>query len=195
MYMVAEKNCGPPPRMEIEELAETQVKQFYSHNDVVQYNCRPGYIKLGRIKYQCNNGEWKKTFPPVECRKKPCGHPGDAQFGTFELTVGEDFSYGSRVEYRCDDGYQMLSHTNYRICQVDGWSNDVPHCEVRKCFPVKAPVNGRMVMTGIDDPNQEFLFGQVVRFECNEDLKIEGPDQIFCTDKGEWSGVVPKCVG
>ncbi|KAL8178189.1 UNVERIFIED_CONTAM: hypothetical protein K2H54_035529 [Gekko kuhli] len=62
-------------------------------------------------------------------RERPCGHPGDIQFGSFELINGEEFVFGSRVVYQCDPGYQMLSQTNYRDCRADGWSNDVPHCE------------------------------------------------------------------
>lgn len=39
--------------------------------------------------------------PPPD---KPCGHPGDTDFGFFELTSGTEFVFGARVEYRCNDG-------------------------------------------------------------------------------------------
>ncbi|XP_062991124.1 complement factor H [Elgaria multicarinata webbii] len=188
-----QNDCGPPPRKEIEELADPSDKESYSHDEIVFYKCRPGYITLGRIRYRCNNGNWGKVFPPVDCRKKSCGHPGDIMFGSFELIHGDEFVFGVRVVYRCDEGYQMLSQTNYRDCRAHGWTNDVPHCEVRKCFPVKGPENGRIIMTGIQDLDQEFLFGQVVRFECNVGLKLKGSEQIFCTAHGNWSASVPKC--
>lgn len=35
---------------------------------------------------------------------KPCGHPGDTEFGSFELTSGSEFVFGARVEYRCNEG-------------------------------------------------------------------------------------------
>lgn len=35
---------------------------------------------------------------------KPCGHPGDTEFGSFQLTAGNEFVFGARVEYRCNDG-------------------------------------------------------------------------------------------
>ncbi|XP_061489963.1 complement factor H isoform X2 [Rhineura floridana] len=187
-------DCGPPPRKDREELATLPGKQSYSHGEEVLYKCRPGFIKLGRIRFRCNNGNWEQDIPHVECRKKPCGHPGDIQFGSFELVKGEEFAYGARVEYRCDEGYQMLSRTNFRDCRADGWSNDVPHCEVRKCLPVEAPKNGRIIMTGVQDIDQEFLFGQVLRFECSGSFKIQGSDQIFCTAHGNWSHTIPTCV-
>ncbi|KAJ6656233.1 hypothetical protein lerEdw1_004023 [Lerista edwardsae] len=66
---------------------------------------------------------------------------------------------------------------------------------VRKCFPVAAPENGRIIMTGIQNVDDEYLFGQVVRFECTGTFRINGSEQIVCTNKGEWSAPVPKCIG
>ncbi|XP_067323699.1 complement factor H isoform X1 [Anolis sagrei] len=190
----AQIDCGPPPRREREELADLSVKESYSHNEYVLYNCRPGYIKVGRFRLKCNNGRWDETPPYIECKKKPCGHPGDIQSGSFELVEGEDFSFGARVEYRCEEGYKMLSHTNYRECRADGWSNDVPHCEITKCFPVREPKNGRILMTGIMDLNQDFPYGHLLQFECNDPFKIKGSNQIVCTSDGTWSADVPTCV-
>ncbi|XP_060088346.1 complement factor H isoform X2 [Heteronotia binoei] len=186
-------NCGPPPRRNNEELSDLSGKQTYSHGEVVSYNCRPGYIKLGRIRMKCNNGNWEQVPPLVECRKRSCGNPGDIQFGSFELINEDEFVFGSRVVYQCDPGYQMLSQTNYRDCRADGWSNDVPHCEVKKCFPVQPPENGRIVMTGILGLDQDFIFGQALRFECNPKFRIVGSKQIVCADGGQWNAGVPTC--
>nr|XP_056700699.1 complement factor H-like [Euleptes europaea] len=186
-------DCGPPPRRNNEELANLSDKQTYSHGEVVLYNCRPGFIKLGRIRVRCNNGNWEKLPPSVECRKRPCGHPGDIEFGSFELVNGDEFVFGARVEYQCDPGYQMLSQTNYRVCRADGWSNDVPHCEVKKCFPVKPPENGRILMSGIHGLDQDYIFGQALRFECNPKFKMVGAKQIVCADEGQWNPDVPTC--
>ncbi|XP_077188828.1 complement factor H isoform X2 [Paroedura picta] len=186
-------DCGPPPRRNTEELADLSGKQTYSDGEIVTYNCRPGYIKLGRIKMRCKNGNWEKVLPAVECRKRPCGHPGDIQFGSFELVNGEEFVFGSRVEYQCDPGYQMLSQANYRDCRADGWSNAVPHCEVKKCFPVEPPENGRIVMTGLYGLDQDFIFGQALQFECNPKFRIVGSKQIVCADRGQWHPGVPTC--
>lgn len=37
--------------------------------------------------------------------EKPCGHPGDTPFGSFQLTVGNEFEFGAKVVYTCDEGY------------------------------------------------------------------------------------------
>ncbi|NXD08541.1 CFAH factor, partial [Nothocercus nigrocapillus] len=186
--------CEEPPPRRIKELpTETWDKPPYPHGTQVTYKCRPGYIKVGRIVLECIDGAWEQPFQWAECRSKPCGHPGDIQFGSFELTAGNEFVFGARVEYRCDEGYQMLSLKNYRECQADGWSNDVPHCEVAKCLPVQAPANGRIIVTGVFELDQEFSFGQVVKFECNANYKLVGSKEVHCSSNGKWSSDVPQC--
>ncbi|KFQ21438.1 Complement factor H, partial [Merops nubicus] len=182
----------PPPRRVKEVPTETWNKPPYPHGTQVTYRCRPGYIKLGRIVFECADGAWKQ-LPGAECRNKPCGHPGDMEFGTFELTSGSEFVFGARVEYRCNDGYWMLSQRNYRECQADGWSNDIPHCEVAKCLPVDAPENGRIIRTDASELGQEYSFGQVINFECEATYKMVGSKEIVCTSNGKWSSDVPQC--
>uniref|UniRef100_A0A663EIV5 Complement factor H n=1 Tax=Aquila chrysaetos chrysaetos TaxID=223781 RepID=A0A663EIV5_AQUCH len=183
----------PPPRRVKEVPTERWDKPPYPHGTQVTYRCRPGYIKLGRIVFECADGAWKQHLPGAECRNKPCGHPGDTEFGSFELISGSEFVFGARVEYRCNEGYRMLSQRNYRECQADGWSNDIPHCEVAKCLPVQAPVNGRIIMTGAFELGREYSFGQVVNFECNAKYKLVGSKEIICSSNGKWNSDVPQC--
>ncbi|NXI40181.1 CFAH factor, partial [Galbula dea] len=186
--------CKEPPPRRIKEIpTENWDKPPYPHGTQVTYRCRPGYVKLGRIVFECADGAWKQNLPRAECRNKPCGHPGDIEFGSFELTSGTEFVFGARVEYKCNDGYWMLSQRNYRECQADGWSNDVPHCEVAKCLPVEAPENGRIIMTGAFELGQEYSFGNVVQFECNAKYKVIGSKELICSSDGKWSSDVPQC--
>uniref|UniRef100_A0A8C0EYW3 Sushi domain-containing protein n=1 Tax=Bubo bubo TaxID=30461 RepID=A0A8C0EYW3_BUBBB len=183
----------PPPRRVKEVPTERWDKPPYPHGTQVTYRCRPGYIKLGRIVFECADGVWEQHLPAIECRNKPCGHPGDIEFGSFELTSGTEFVFGARVEYRCNDGYWMLSQRNYRECQADGWSNNIPHCEVAKCLPVQAPENGRIIITGAFELGREYSFGQVVNFECNAKHRLVGSKEIICSSNGKWNNDVPQC--
>ncbi|XP_064283972.1 complement factor H isoform X1 [Passer domesticus] len=188
------RSCEEPPPRRVKEVPTKRWdKPPYPHGTQATYSCRPGYIKIGRVAFRCIDGEWKQQDPVTECRNKPCGHPGDTEFGFFELTSGSEFVFGARVEYRCNDGYQMLSQRNYRECQADGWSNDIPHCEVIKCLPVQEPENGRIIMTGAFELGQEYSFGQAVNFECNAKHKLVGAKEIVCSANGEWSNDVPQC--
>ncbi|KAM7106224.1 complement factor H isoform 2-T2 [Ciconia maguari] len=194
MYCTAERACKEPPPRRVKEVpTERWDKPPYPHGTQVTYRCRPGYIKLGRIVFECTDGAWRQHLLGAECRNKPCGHPGDTEFGSFELTSGSEFVFGARVEYRCNDGYRMLSQRNYRECQADGWSNDIPHCEVAKCLPVPAPEHGRIIMTGAFELGQEYSFGQVVNFECNAKYRLVGSKEIICSSDGKWNSDVPQC--
>ncbi|XP_025051585.1 complement factor H-like, partial [Alligator sinensis] len=65
---------------------------------------------------------------------------------------------------------------------------------VIKCLPITAPEHGRIVMSGSYETDQEFSFGQAIRFECNEDYKLKGDREIYCSATGDWSQEVPQCI-
>ncbi|KAG8518873.1 Complement factor H, partial [Galemys pyrenaicus] len=183
----------PPPRKETEILSGSWPERSYAEGTQATYKCRPGYRTLGTITMVCKGGEWVSLHPSRICQKRPCGHPGDTPFGSFQLAVGDAFEYGAKVVYSCDEGYRLLGEINYRECESDGWTNDIPLCDVVKCYPVSEPVNGRII-SGSLEPDEEYTFGQVVRFECNTGFKADAPKEIHCSASGTWSGRTPNCV-
>ncbi|XP_042781870.1 complement factor H isoform X7 [Panthera leo] len=190
---VAEDCEGPPPGKQNEILVGVWPEQKYPEGTQATYKCRPGYRTLGAIIMECKNGEWVALNPLRICRKRPCGHPGDTSFGSFHLARGNEFEYGAKVVYTCNEGYQMLGRINFRECESDGWTNDIPICEVVKCLPVTHPENGRLTSSALD-LDKEYTFGQVVRFACNSGFMLVGPAEIRCSTNGVWSGESPKCV-
>ncbi|XP_055480656.1 complement factor H-like isoform X1 [Psammomys obesus] len=190
---VAEDCKGPPPRTNTEILSGFWPDQSYPEGTPASYKCRPGYRTLGTIVKVCRRGEWVANNPSRICRKKPCGHPGDTPYGSFRLTAGSGFEFGAKVVYTCDEGYQLLGEINFRECDANGWTNDIPICEVVKCLPVTELENGR-ILSGTGEPDQEYYFGQVVRFECNAGFKIEGQKEMHCSEDGLWSNEKPRCV-
>ncbi|XP_077632671.1 complement factor H-like, partial [Crocuta crocuta] len=190
---VAEDCKGPPPRKQIEILSGVWPEQNYPEGTKAVYKCRPGYITLGSIIMECRNGEWVARNPLKICEKRPCGHPGDTPYGTFQLVRGEKFEYGAKVVYTCNEGYQMLGRINFRECESDGWTNDIPICEVVKCLPVTHPENGKFTSSALEI-DQEYTFGQVVRFACDSGFTLVGPAEIHCSTNGAWSGEIPKCM-
>ncbi|XP_006892182.1 PREDICTED: complement factor H-like [Elephantulus edwardii] len=194
MFCVLSKDCQePPPRKDTEILQGSWNGETYTEGTRATYKCRPGFRTLGTIARICSNGEWVSLNPSRICQRKPCGHPGDTPFGSFKLTVRNEFEYGAKVVYTCSEGYQLIGAINYRECEPEGWSNHIPLCEVVKCSPVTEPENGRVISDALE-PGQEYSFGQVVRFECDSRFKLDGPQEIHCSADGTWSGEMPNCV-
>uniref|UniRef100_A0A8C7AMM8 Sushi domain-containing protein n=2 Tax=Neovison vison TaxID=452646 RepID=A0A8C7AMM8_NEOVI len=183
----------PPPRKQTEVLLGAWTAQTYPEGTRATYKCPPGFRTLGAIIMECKNGEWESLNPLRICRERPCGHPGDTPFGSFQLERGEEFVYGAKVVYTCNEGYQLLGRINFRECEPNGWSNDIPLCEVVKCLPVTEPENGRLTSTALEQ-DLDYTFGQVVHFHCNSGYKLDGPAEIHCSANGVWSGETPKCV-
>ncbi|XP_032173790.1 complement factor H-like isoform X4 [Mustela erminea] len=190
---VAQDCKEPPPRKQTEVLSGAWTAQTYPEGTRATYKCRPGFRTLGAIIMECKNGQWESLNPLRICRERPCGHPGDTPFGSFQLERGEEFVYGAKVVYTCNEGYQLLGRINFRECEPNGWSNDVPLCEVVKCLPVTEPENGRLTSTALEQ-DQDYTFGHVVHFHCNSGYKLDGPAEIHCSANGVWSGETPKCV-
>ncbi|KAM4740133.1 complement factor H [Anableps anableps] len=157
----------------------------YTGGRQVRVPCNVGYS--GFFKLICTEGKWKPTGS--KCEPKSCGHPGDAQFADFRLEVGDDFVFGSRVVYECYRGYHMVSRTNRRRCLADGWDGNIPICEATKCPVIHVGNNVQMLGDA-----EEATSGNVVRFSCkSSDEILDGLQEIYCKDDGDWSGPAPKC--
>uniref|UniRef100_A0AAY4EBK3 Sushi domain-containing protein n=1 Tax=Denticeps clupeoides TaxID=299321 RepID=A0AAY4EBK3_9TELE len=163
----------------------SSLKDSYTDGDTVRVTCHVGYVGFYRL--ACKSGAWVRTGRG--CQAKPCGHPGDAPNGMFELSKGDQFVFGSEVTYTCKLGYQMVSQNNRRNCLVSGWDNKIPTCEALTCPIIKPPSN-ILAAGNVESGN----YGDVVRFECqSERMKLKGASEIHCTESGEWSAQTPTC--
>lgn len=61
---------GPPPRRMKEIPARRWDNPPYPHGTLATYNCRPGYVKVGRVASRCIDGVWKPLDPEMECKSK-----------------------------------------------------------------------------------------------------------------------------
>ncbi|XP_070602452.1 complement factor H isoform X2 [Erythrolamprus reginae] len=192
--VAAESACEPPARREREQPVDELIAETYAHKEKISYKCRPGYVKAWSIRLECNDGVWIHLTPTKNCTGKSCGNPRESDYATFELVHGDGFTFGARVEYTCIEGYKMLSQFNYRDCRANGWTNEIPHCEINKCPPLALPENMRIIQGAKFQMNEDFLYGDLVIFGCTGKLKIKGSNKITCTADGTWSAPVPECI-
>ncbi|XP_053490542.1 complement factor H isoform X2 [Ictalurus furcatus] len=165
----------------------SNLNERYTHGQTVKLSCATGYV--GSLRLECENGIWTK-IAGRECKKKPCGHPGDTPNGDFKLIKDSEFVFGATVEYTCRPGYIMASRVKHRNCRIDGWDNAVPVCEVVKCLIISNL--GDVIATG---NTEEASYGDVIHFECaSHDKMLQGPEDIHCKSDGQWSDKIPKCI-
>ncbi|KAG8436546.1 hypothetical protein GDO86_007598, partial [Hymenochirus boettgeri] len=174
-------SCGKPSGEREMELQGTWDKDSFPSGSIVTFLCRPGYSRLGVIKKECKGGQWK-YITTGKCAKKPCGHPGDIPFGSFELKEENEFVFGAVVVYQCDTGYQLVSKLNTRTCTATGWSNYAPTCEEITCQPEYVR-NGK-----IRNPKNIYKVGEIADVECEYGyiLEIKPEEPRKCTTSG-WS--------
>nr|XP_020663214.1 complement receptor type 1 [Pogona vitticeps] len=186
-------SCGPALRLEFAELLdEYKGNNSFPIGLTVKYGCRPGYFKVPGLKSSITcfrNQEWSEV--QEFCKRKSCGHPGDPDNG--RLIVSGDFLFGSTISYICDEGHRLLGASSRR-CEILGrrvqWTGDVPFCQRIPCFPPPDIPHGTHSGRYEDD----FTYGTVVTYTCEDGYPLLGDAHIHCTSKdgfhGEWSGRV-----
>uniref|UniRef100_A0AAY4E9X3 Sushi domain-containing protein n=1 Tax=Denticeps clupeoides TaxID=299321 RepID=A0AAY4E9X3_9TELE len=186
-----DKECsGPLPLLENAHTSAGARRSSYTHGDVLHFTCHPGYMAAGRTSYSCLNGTWVRSRRGKCVRKlKPCELPSDIPNGRYEIVNGTDFVFGTIIKYTCNDGYQMMSRADSRICQVSGWSHSLPiTCEFLK------PHTGVRVKSPPYD-HAPIRTGHVVEFECSPGTGtvLRGSSKVTCTSTGQWSDSFPVC--
>ncbi|XP_035379091.1 complement factor H-like isoform X2 [Electrophorus electricus] len=164
-----------------ENIKRSDLKEQYEDGEIVKLACSTGYI--GSFKMICKNGSWQVSTRR-ECRKRPCGHPGDAPNADFKLIGDKEFVFGATVEYTCRKGYIMASRENRRNCRAQGWDNSVPVCEDIKCLPPQ------ILFGTIIEPQEEYQENELIKYACDKGYKAT-PGTPKCTKHG-WS-IKPEC--
>uniref|UniRef100_A0A3B5KET7 Sushi domain-containing protein n=1 Tax=Takifugu rubripes TaxID=31033 RepID=A0A3B5KET7_TAKRU len=161
-------------------------KDRFVDGEVLQYQCSENGEYLNAT---CVDGKWDKT---VECDVKPCVLPEETANGYYELIKGEEFVFGSIIQYFCNEGYQMVSRVDTRTCMFDKWTNHVPVCEPSKCnLP---PEDGQVVVKGLPENNQAILPDRFLRFSCEVPGKyLNGSSLLVCGKDGQWDKPFPTC--
>ncbi|XP_055055760.2 sushi, von Willebrand factor type A, EGF and pentraxin domain-containing protein 1 isoform X1 [Misgurnus anguillicaudatus] len=146
--------------------------------DTVTYRCRPGYNLKGSPNISCGRlGSWGE--PNLNCEPVSCGVPPLIPNAE---TAGVVLTYGSKAQYRCKEGFELATKTDFVICQSDGtWSKHGVRCRPSPC---SLPANlSHVVVKG----NQLTPVGGTVTISCKPGYHLEGPALSECAVSGKWS--------
>ncbi|XP_056459308.1 sushi, von Willebrand factor type A, EGF and pentraxin domain-containing protein 1-like isoform X4 [Gadus chalcogrammus] len=162
------------------------MEETYSNEKQIIVPCKHGFN--GFFKIKCSGGVWTKVLGD-KCTAKSCGHPGESLNADFTLVSGTDFVFPSQVQYKCHEGYIMVSRNPYRRCLDQGWSGNTPTCEAIKCPDITVDEN--VLVTG---NRLQSSYGNVLQFGCrNRLLALYGPLHIRCEGNGQWNEGPPTC--
>ncbi|XP_064877916.1 sushi, von Willebrand factor type A, EGF and pentraxin domain-containing protein 1-like isoform X4 [Oncorhynchus nerka] len=147
--------------------------------DTVTYRCRPGYQMKGFYPHVTCGREGRWGEVRISCEPVSCGAPTPVPHAQ---VVGETFTFGSQIHYRCDEGYELSSQSDSLSCQSEGtWSKQSIRCRPAPC-PLPANLPTHVMVTGEDLTP----VGGVVTLSCPTGFILQGPDLAECQLGGSW---------
>nr|XP_042701905.1 complement receptor type 1-like isoform X1 [Chrysemys picta bellii] len=99
------------------------------------FSCNEGYRLIGATSAQCvvvgNGVDWDKKVPL--CEGIPCLPPPDIPHGSYTGQSEQEFSFGSAVTYKCDQGFSLIGEASIHCTTKDHvngeWSGPAPECK------------------------------------------------------------------
>ncbi|XP_008293902.1 complement factor H [Stegastes partitus] len=164
----------------------TSDKDRYMNGDVIEYECViPDAAAEGTA--TCTDGKWIKT---VECKVKPCPLPDATPNGIYKIIEGEDFVFGTTIQYVCKKGYHLVGKDTL-TCSLDGWTDRTPTCQQITCeIDVMHP---GLTAIGLPSGRETLEVGHTLRFHCSNEYQLDGSKEIECLETGQWSAPFPTC--
>ncbi|XP_042551824.1 sushi, von Willebrand factor type A, EGF and pentraxin domain-containing protein 1 [Dipodomys spectabilis] len=174
-------SCSEPPKVENGFLQHTTGRIYESE---ARYQCNPGYKSVGNPLFVCQaNRHWHSESPLV-CVPLNCGKPPPIQNGFMK---GENFEVGSKVQFFCHEGYELVGDSAW-TCQKSGkWSKKPSP----KCVPTKCPepplLENQLILKELTSEVG------VVMFSCKEGHALQGPSVLRCLPSQQWNDSFPVC--
>uniref|UniRef100_A0A674AIW7 Sushi, von Willebrand factor type A, EGF and pentraxin domain-containing protein 1 n=1 Tax=Salmo trutta TaxID=8032 RepID=A0A674AIW7_SALTR len=149
--------------------------------DTVTYRCRPGYQMKGSYPHVTCGREGRWGEVRISCEPVSCGAPTPVRHAQ---VVGEIFTFGSQIQYRCDEGYELSSQSDSLSCRSEGtWSKQSIRCRPAPCpLPANLPTHVML-----------FYVGQSLPFACPKGHQAKGTAAITCRTDQTWTPVSTVC--
>ncbi|KAM7169504.1 complement component receptor 1-like protein isoform 8-T10 [Macrochelys suwanniensis] len=161
------------------------------------FSCSEGYRLIGPTSAQCvvvgNGVDWDKELPL--CQAIPCLPPPNITHGSHNGQSGQEFSFGSAVTYKCDQGFSLIGEASVHCTTKDHvngeWSGPAPECK-GQCG---APPRLRRAVPRVTNRTEGFPINTEVTYKCLDCcVKIPGKsDTVVCLSNSEWSTIGECC--
>ncbi|XP_036069590.1 sushi domain-containing protein 1 isoform X2 [Oryzias melastigma] len=172
--------CGDPPSV-------PHTGQLWNGSSTigstVTYICHVGFYQSGGVNVSVctDNGYWTK--PDILCKEVDCGEPPPIPHSVM-LWDGTS-SVGSRVSYKCDQGYVSVGDRNESVCTVSGdWRGTSLSCQEIHCQKPVSKEHSKMLWDGRSHA------GSVIYYSCEEGYYTRGlRNYSVCGKNGQWEDV------
>lgn len=165
----------------------------FSFGSQCKSTCEEGFVLNGTADTECTSvGTWSTEIS--HCLARSCPLLASVpQHGSMNCSHSySPFSYGSRCDFECNEGFWMRG-TSATTCNNSGhWSPDVPTCQPVQC-EVILPLSLRLSME-CSHPLGNFSFDSQCRFTCKEGFFLNGTAVLICSSTGLWSDTLPTCI-
>ncbi|GCC32609.1 hypothetical protein chiPu_0011072 [Chiloscyllium punctatum] len=177
-------DCGSPLSL-LNTLSCRPVNTIYG--STVVYQCQVGYVPVrGNDTSVCSaQGQWEGAN--LECEAVDCGSPPSLLNTLSHRPVNT--TYGSTVEYQCQDGYVPVRGNDTSVCSAQGqWEGANLECEAVDCGSPPSLLNTlshRPVNT---------TYGSIVVYQCQDGyVPVRGNGTSVCSAQGQWEGANLEC--
>ncbi|XP_034005924.1 LOW QUALITY PROTEIN: sushi, von Willebrand factor type A, EGF and pentraxin domain-containing protein 1 [Trematomus bernacchii] len=173
--------CPPHPTL---KNGYIQVRGRVTFNSKVTYACNAGFRLIGRPERICQaNRQWSNTDLPA-CVLLTCDPPPNIVHGHYR---GSDFQVGRKVQYVCDEGYELAGDGVWTCLKYGRWDKS----RHPRCSPVQCPEppleENHLVLKGLDSESG------TVELSCEDGYVLEGARILRCTPSQEWNDTFPVC--
>ncbi|CAJ1086014.1 sushi%2C von Willebrand factor type A, EGF and pentraxin domain-containing protein 1 [Xyrichtys novacula] len=174
-------SCSHPPVL---KNGYIQVRGRFTFNSKVTYACNAGFRLIGRPERVCQaNRQWSNNDPPT-CILLTCDPPPDIVHGHYR---GSDFQVGRKVQYVCDEGYELAGDATWTCLKYGQWDKSSrPRCSPVQC-PEPQLEENHLVLKGLDSESG------TVELSCEDGYVLEGARILRCTPSQEWNDTFPVC--
>uniref|UniRef100_M3ZHP6 Sushi, von Willebrand factor type A, EGF and pentraxin domain containing 1 n=1 Tax=Xiphophorus maculatus TaxID=8083 RepID=M3ZHP6_XIPMA len=194
--MCVPSDCGLPPHIDFGDYvrvaeSDTAPKDTISaspldlnflHGTLIEYRCHQGYDISRHTRLVCQeDGGWNGTAP--SCVPTECELPSNPQHGSINVTYAP---VGSVVSYSCEEGYELVGEPVRQCVSGRLWTGDEPVCR-----PVSCGDPG--VVANCLTHGRDFVYPEVLHFECHPGFVLKGTDTIACQADGNWNSQTPRC--
>ena len=159
----------------------------------IKYYCNEGYQMVSKEDTRtCLLDKWTNHLPicdPLSCEPPPA----DGDVTVQDLPENEGPILPDRfLRFSCEGPGKKLHGSPVLICGKDGkWDNPFPSCKDITCeFNVMHP---HLNVTGLPPANETIKVGHKLRFKCDTEYTMNGPEEIECLQTGKWNAPFPTC--